>query len=146
MQLSGSGAIYVVVYIDEFRPVNFLFRPNPWISACKYLVALSCNLPSISLVHKLALTYRVLGRQLNVLVSNPSAFERPVCDTKSLRLSDGQAKASRVLIPAAGIFKTVVIFRIYLNFKSGFWGFGGDRKSTRLNSSHSELSRMPSSA
>ena len=29
---------------------------------------------------------------------------------------------------------------------SVFWGFSADRKSTRLNSSHSDRSRMPSSA
>ena len=30
--------------------------------------------------------------------------------------------------------------------KSKFWCVGGDRKSTRLNSSHPTTSRMPSSA
>ena len=30
--------------------------------------------------------------------------------------------------------------------RSAIGGFGGDRKSTRLNSSHIPLSRMPSSA
>ena len=31
-------------------------------------------------------------------------------------------------------------------FEGGRWEFEGDRKSTRLNSSHIPLSRMPSSA
>ena len=38
------------------------------------------------------------------------------------------------------------IFNFYKN-SNGDWGLGiGDRKSTRLNSSHSRASRMPSSA
>ena len=35
---------------------------------------------------------------------------------------------------------------ITADYKISVWNFGGDRKSTRLNSSHQALSRMPSSA
>ena len=38
------------------------------------------------------------------------------------------------------------LFDLVINFLSGLVGTVGDRKSTRLNSSHSQQSRMPSSA
>ena len=38
------------------------------------------------------------------------------------------------------------IARYWGNGGGRAWGNGGDRKSTRLNSSHSSVSRMPSSA
>ena len=47
-------------------------------------------------------------------------------------------------------FYKIINYILYLIFIClGFWGFGGDRKSTRLNSSHCTVlakSRMPSSA
>ena len=33
-----------------------------------------------------------------------------------------------------------------LGLRAFWWGVGGDRKSTRLNFSHDDISRMPSSA
>ena len=35
---------------------------------------------------------------------------------------------------------------VIFHTENGAFGFGGDRKSTRLNSSHIQKSRMPSSA
>ena len=55
----------------------------------------------------------------------------------------GLAKADRIFYSAAaGVGNPVV----YVGSKTGRDGIHGDRKSTRLNSSHSEISRMPSSA
>ena len=47
------------------------------------------------------------------------------------------------------VLMAIVVIGIYLGFKREFSkliGFLVDRKSTRLNSSHSRASRMPSSA
>ena len=62
----------------------------------------------------------------------------------------GAAKLRRtgdVREAAAGIVRRgLQIFGLAFLFRIQAWILGGDRKSTRLNSSHSSPSRMPSSA
>ena len=66
------------------------------------------------------------------------------------------SKTNRVEVPEAKAamdrFKTEVASELGVNLKEGYNGdltskeAGRDRKSTRLNSSHTDSSRMPSSA
>ena len=53
------------------------------------------------------------------------------------------AGAFRTFFLVMGIMGVAYLIRGFLYFVIGYWG---DRKSTRLNSSHLWLSRMPSSA
>ena len=105
---SGAGSRRCRSWCSKTQDDSLLVSPK---SSEQRLLCVSpdCNLPSMSCVDKLALTCLFLGRMFEVLVSNPSALERPpVWESRSLRLSDGQLKASRVVSPA-GMLDTVVI-------------------------------------
>ena len=51
-----------------------------------------------------------------------------------------------VLVYAAGALVLPLLFLLALSLLNGYRDWETDRKSTRLNSSHSAKSRMPSSA
>ena len=68
--------------------------------------------------------------------------EEPFWTRELARLSGGRYTAEIVPFDRAGVPGTEMLRLLQL----GVVPFGTDRKSTRLNSSHLKLSRMPSSA
>ena len=74
--------------------------------------------------------------------------------TEILRLAVANLRQSprRTVLTAAALANAVLAALLFYGFtRHTYWGLAetfarGDRKSTRLNSSHSSVSRMPSSA
>ena len=78
-------------------------------------------------------------------IADPEAlklWQRTLCETLNLK--------GRILISKHGINGTLggnmADLKKYVRATKQYPGFKRDRKSTRLNSSHSQQSRMPSSA
>ena len=70
-------------------------------------------------------------------------------NTEIIKLGKGIVIPSSHDAPSVGtITDTKLLEELKLQAKNGYYyeGCGEDRKSTRLNSSHSQQSRMPSSA
>ena len=81
----------------------------------------------------------------------PVAMARPVADRPVLLALDGSDLAERAIPVAAEIARrrdtTLLVCRAVSDTTHHeMFGFLLDRKSTRLNSSHEWISRMPSSA
>ena len=104
----------------------------------KKLIALVVSLASVIVV---LLALFLINFNIVILPQYKNAFKPETIDllnkniTSAIRLINPQS-ASRVM-------KGIIYINVPFNTKTGF---SIDRKSTRLNSSHTDISRMPSSA
>ena len=80
-------------------------------------------------------------------LSNTALFYRMEREKAMYWLSTKKAKII-MLLPTLMIYAVFIIIPVFIAFYYSFTDYSGlgDRKSTRLNSSHRSQSRMPSSA
>ena len=94
--------------------------------------------------------------ELGIPFSDPTA-EGPVIQGANLRALNGGVTTDKIFAFVKELRKDVSVPLVFMTYANVVFSYGaerfaaacreiGDRKSTRLNSSHSHASRMPSSA